>query len=274
MKTIDTINLVLTNGQSELNSALSCNAKARSAIQSSMNRILGDIAMTYTDRDASLALFGNAIAEVLAVRGYNSADYELVANKSLRSRIEAAVKNVYGFKGAATLVYQAPKKSKNGVKTPSIPCQHEVSFPDMDAPFRVGVAVAVATVKGTREDDTHDDPMGDVQSLRDVEEVRQQVVDSAEQIETLGEANVKLVNDNRQLHAQIDSTVRVLESTATQRDSWKTQYEDARVDLWLATHKRRAMAQEMRAVRRELKTAQAMLALASTKPGRARKVTA
>jgi hypothetical protein len=163
MKTIDTINIVLTSGQNELNSALTCNQKARSAIQSSMNRILGDIAMTYTDRDASLALFGNAIAEVLAVRGFNSADYELVANKSLRSRIEAAVKNVYGFKGAATLVYQAPKKSKNGVKSPSIPCQHTMQFPDCEAPFRIGVAVAVATVKDNRDDDTHDDSIGDAQ---------------------------------------------------------------------------------------------------------------
>ena len=156
MTTVDTINFssYATAGQRELANAINASIDAGQSIQSSLNRMLGDILNAYAGQ-AAIDRFAKEIVETWAAQGYSPALAESFNNSKIR--ITRAITKMMKIDVTMKSVYQLPKASDKGVKPPSFAVQHEMIVGEMAAPWRIGVQLAPKVTKVSDDDDSHDD---------------------------------------------------------------------------------------------------------------------
>lgn len=168
MSTVDTINFssYATAGQRELASAINASIDANQSIQSSLNRMLGDILNAYSGQ-AALDRFAEEIVETWAAQGHSPALAESFNNSKIR--ITRAVAKMMKSDVTLKSVYQLPKETDKGVKPPSFTVQHEMTIGEMVAPWRIGVCLAPKVSRVSDTDDSHDDAQSTPESLLESE---------------------------------------------------------------------------------------------------------
>jgi hypothetical protein len=238
---IDTINYVATSGQNDLIVAIKQNISSKNSAQHAVNRILSELVDLYGDDTKKVYdNFALRLVEVYATLG---ADYSTCEHftSNLSTQVKRSVAKILKRDCKVETIYQMPKMSAKGVKTPKFSPQHTLAIGDFVTRWIIGVNITDSVKKPEKDVVTDSVP---VFSFSSHSEQFKQIGDLADTVETIGEK----LKDSKLLahHAQAVMLQREYEMVAL------------RIEVYALREKRREsvlklreQSREMRALKRE-----------------------
>ena len=183
---IDTINYpkYATSGQNELINAIKQSIACKNSSQHAVNKVLGELVELYEDDTKKVYdNFAQRLVEVYATLG---ADYSACEHftSNLSTQVKRAVSKILKRDCKVETIYQMPKMSTKGVKTPKFSPQHTLAIGDFATRWVIGVNITESVKKPEKDVVTDSVPVFKVQTHQ---EQFKKIGDLADTNETLSE---------------------------------------------------------------------------------------